>query len=366
MKDKESEKKDLYVQSALEKSDHPYFKRYQKVHHGKLTLNGKEKMYSLICREDPFGTHTCIISEERARRSIDIGRVISEVLPQEKCTFCPPKIYELTPEPRISHGYAKKGNQDYEILSIPNLYPFSPDHYVTVFSYHKPNLTDLTFEDIVNYINSLYTLAQKFREGNALGIWDFINWGSLAGASQSHPHAQRGPIIPEMTGLDAILIDSVKESRLISKLSYRIGGEDPYGYCLEQLRKSDLFIWESKEENGIFIHAPFAPKFPHQVDVVVKKKIGNILQLEKEEREMAARCMLGIFHALAQKLEVTDLNVVTHQELFHLSERSSYRLHWHFMPRNLNRLAGFETGFGSYITPFLPEETADVLRKHYK
>lgn len=357
-------RKEEYFRRAIAKSEHPYFSHFQQIVNGNLVFGRDNKEYSLFLRNDPFGTNVCRISEARAKRPRAIGEVVLEAKPQEECVFCPPKINGNTPEPKIIHGHGTTDGVPYEIVSVPNLHPFSPDHYVTIFSSHKPKLTDLTAPDLVAYVNSLYDLAGRFQRGGALGMWDFINWGPAAGASQSHPHAQRGPIIEEMLGSDMDSVYSVRESGLVSKLAYQMGS-DPYENHINQLRDSDLFIFESGGEGGIFIYAPLAPKFPHQVDITVKRKVGNVLQLEKGERELMAGSMLGVFRALADKLGVTDVNVVLHQELFHLSDRSHYRMHWHIMPRNLNSIAGFELGVGPYVVPFFPEETASVLREHY-
>jgi galactose-1-phosphate uridylyltransferase len=365
-------KKDEHVRNALAKSEHPYFGKFQKVRTGKINVGGVEREYRLFFREDPFGTHTCSISEARARRPIDTGKITSEIIPVDRCIFDPPGLGDGTPEPKLMHDKPNLKPGAWQVVSVPNMYPFSLEHYVTIFSSHKPYLRQLDLDDMVAYINSMYDLADKFRRDGGLGIWDIINWGLAAGASQSHPHAQRGPIIEEMMGMKSDLLDSIKESKLVGELAYQLKGKDPYDYYLEQIRQSDLFIWETKDEDdrldkegGILIHAPFAPRFPHQVDIVAKGKVGNVLQLKREEREKMAKCMLGVFHALTDKLQVTDLNVVSHQELFHLSERSFYRMHWHVMPRNLNKPGGIEVGEGFFIVPYFPEETADVLREHY-
>lgn len=344
-----------YALMAEQIQGHPYFGRHQKILKGpKITFQGETLEDRIFSRSAIIGDHSTHISVTRALRPRYIGEIIAKRTDQSGCIFCYPDVTKVTTEPKIYHYFSSGGFQP---LSFYNLYGLDEVSMITVFAGHKSQLKELTFDDLVSYMESLYELSHFLKkEHNACHVWEFINWGPLAGASQEHPHAQRG------TGPFNPVIE--QEALQIARLTYR-EGNDPFETYKKELKESPYFIWESEEPDGLFIHAPFAPILPHQVDVFPKQRIHHILELtDLGQRVRIARSMLGVFQALHEKLGVTDLNVALHQEFFNVE--SNYRLHWHFYPRNLNKLAGIEIGHGTYIVNVFPEETADVLRKHYR
>jgi len=291
---------------------------------------------------------TCL-SELRTHRPEKIGEVPQIISDQSKCTFCPERVEKDTPEPRIHHDLTTPAGR--KVISFPNLYPFTQTHLVTVFADHKPDIIDLTYKDMVNYFASMYEIAERFKARGAKRMWSFINWGVTAGASQSHPHAQHG------TGFG--IEGSLEDRERIAIESIATNGTDPFEDYMAHMRNSQLFIFEN---DCVFITAPYAPRFPDQVDVICKHPAMNILETQ-EYRGIMIRSMLGLFHMLRVKRGVTDLNLVWHQAGFD-HDRSKYRLHAHITPRNKNRIAGREID-GFYVIPVDPEKTASEGREWY-
>lgn len=333
------------------------FDEYEDIKVVSFFVNGEKKDSVLSLRLDPlfgkYSPHSTSISEERAKRPETIKYVRKEPK-KEGCIFCEPKIYESTPEPRIDHGgdglFTPEGKP---VISVPNLYPFSPDHYVTVFADHKVEVVDWVKEDLVNYVETSFYFANKFSSEKAEGMWDIVNHGAAAGASQPHPHAQRGTLERKLNSMTTL------EQVSLAKRAKQLG-KDPFGVYMSKVRDSPYFIFEN---DFLFICAPFAPKFPDQVDIISKEGFNTLLDTSKDYRKGLAESMIGVFHSLNKDRGVGDFNLTLHQSFFGV--RDYYRLHWHVHPRDKNHIGGLELN-NSYVVGVFPQVTAKALRKHFK
>ena len=204
-----------------------------------------------------YSLHTTLISEERAKRPIVIKPREDAPVDSSSCDFCKPRIYLETAVPKIHHG-------DQQIVTAPNLFPYISPHFVTMLTNeHKPNLEDLTEEDIATYPFTGIELAHRLQEEGCDGMWDFINWGAVAGGSQPHPHSQRGGLYKLMR----TLMD--RESGVLRDRKNELNGEDPFEVYTRLARNSPLLVYE---DDDVFVFAPYAPRFTDQVDVFTKKK----------------------------------------------------------------------------------------------
>lgn len=338
------------------------FERYREIISQQIMVDGKDVKSKIEIRTDPLyeehAFYSTLISEERANKPEPLVTIEKHVNDAKECIFCKPRLYEATPEPRIVHGKLISLRDDKgEIITVPNKYSFSAPHYVTIFSAHKPNLEELTTADMVCYLESAHDLGTLMVQmPHVIGMWDIINWGELAAASQPHPHAQRGGISRNMR------CRSIKEAEAIEKIALS-RGIDPFDEYIKRVRESECFVFENE---FIQISAPFAPQYPDQVDIICKSRYNTLLDINDENvRKIIAGSMLGAFHALRLRRNVTDMNVVTHQEIF--NKKSFYRLHWHLFPRKpMHRLGALEAGQDLFVTPIYPSVTADALRTHYK
>lgn len=387
-----------------------YFNSYKQIQKGSFKLldsegNEKEEYRTVEIRQQPlFRQYSTLICVERASRPVNfnscsklytkenIKGVVDKIVKsktgkdelekavenellridedeerknREKCPFCYPNLEKVTPKPRKMHNncltiedpeFKLAKMPESTVISVPNLYPFTVPHWVTIFAKHKPDLRELNFQDIFNYIESGYEIAKEITSIEGVdGMWDIINWGPDAAASQPHPHAQRGGIATMMiTEIDREIEKCTDAKKYLM--------DDPFEHYMNRIRQSPLFGFENEY---ILVHAPFAPKFPHSIDIICKKKIGNILELNDYDRKIIAHSMLGVFHLLYNRCGVRDLNVVTHQTRFNSKNDSNYHLHWHFMPRNLNKLGGVEINLSNFVVAVFPEKTAEEIRKHY-
>lgn len=275
----------------------------------------------------------------------------------EKCRFCYPNVEIVTPEPRIKYDgllIPEFGN----VISFPNLFPFDRDHKLIIFTSHKISLNELNFRDMVNYFEGIYEMAKFYRD-NYGGMACFMNWGPDAAASQEHPHIQTTGIKAQNyfrhTGMG-------REFEVCTQLREQYS-KNPYEIFMDIMRKSPCFIFENGE---IFAYAGFAPRHPDEVDVIFKG-VSNILELDTpERRRIAAESVLGVFHALYNKRNVTSLNVVLHQSPFGVTYNDTcFQMHLHMIPRNKNHHGGGEKGRCFNVVDTYPEQTAAALRAHY-
>lgn len=295
-----------------------------------------------------YSLYTTLISEERAKRPIakwqapqleDKNRKT-----KEDCDFCKLRVYLETAVPKIYH---EKQN----VISAPNLFPYISPHYITIFiNSHKPDLVDLTENDLATYLSTGKEIAQRLKEEGLDGMWDIINWGSVSGGPQPHPHAQRG-------GLYKLIRTSAdRESEAIEKRKNDLG-EDPFEFYMKLARENNLLIYENDEA---FVFAPFASRFTDQIDVLLKrngKVTSNYLGLENKAINSISKAMAGVINKLRTERGVTDLNIETHQARF--NSTGDYRMHWHIYPRK-SAIAGMELN-DIYIVSAYPEDTARAL-----
>jgi len=295
-----------------------------------------------------YSLHTTLISEERAKRPIVI-KPVSETTDKgntkEDCDFCKPRVYLETAVPKIHHG-------EQQFVTAPNLFPYISPHFVTIFTNeHRPNLEDLTQNDVATYLSTGREIAHKLREYGLNGMWDFINWGATAGGSQPHPHAQRGGFYRLMR----TLMD--KEAEALEKRKNELKGKDPFEFYMELARNGQLLV---HEDDDVFVFAPYAPRFTDQVDILTKRKnktVSNYLELEDGMIDSISRVMADVLRKLRTERNVTDLNIETHQARF--DDNKDYRMHWHIYPRK-SLIAGMELN-DIYIVSAYPEDTARAL-----
>lgn len=301
-------------------------------------------------RVDPlFGKHslhTSFLSEERTKRPLVNKPVDNRNIEASSCDFCRPDVYKKTAVPKIIHSYSN-------IITVPNLFPFSVPHYVTLFTNnHVTSLSELTDDDMASYLLSAVELAKIIQDQGCDGMWEMLNWGFNAGGSQPHPHAQRGGLYEFMNTL------ADKECEALEKHKIDLNGADPFESFMDLFRDSQLFIYEDEE---VFVCAPFAPRFADQVDIYTKKKdtiISSYLGLKEQNIKSISRIMNRILKDLSIKRGVADLNIVTHQARFNAD--NCYRLHWHIYPRAYP-VSGMEINDCPVIVVF-PEDTAEALR----
>ena len=137
--------------------------------------------------------------------------------------------------------------------------------------------------------------------------------------------------------------------------------DHPFETRANFLRKNGL---ECFEDDSIFISAPYASRFPDELELTLKPKVCNFRQLPKIEVKKVAQGLYYAINFFSSERGVTDFNVITHQDS--LLENSEYRIHFHILPRNKNVLGGVEVGFNGYVVDTWPEATASAFREYMK
>ncbi|HLC53968.1 MAG TPA: hypothetical protein VJK03_05485, partial [Candidatus Nanoarchaeia archaeon] len=272
----------------------------------------------------------------------------------EGCIFCEPSLFENGSLPFIFHEDGA--------VTFANQYPTVIPHYVTVFTKnHAPDLNDIGEDDLKGYFSSGRDIALLLKKEGHSGMWDFINWGLGAGGTQPHPHAQRGALHKLATTHADQEWQSIKRHRIVLN-------KDPFQWYFDSIRDSNLFIYEN---DTVFIAASFAPRFPDQVDVYMKRDVCHFGELFPDEAKVLATDVSRLFRGLRNlsyavggktlSKEIRNLNFITHQSRF--NHDGQYRLHWHIYPRE-SLIGGTELS-GLYASATYPENVTMSLRPYF-
>jgi len=309
----------------------------------------------IFVRQDWLGQYSTSIAVDRAAKPappITVDRKLQRKC-SDRCIFSPDKIRVVTPEPRIEHPEAVIFQDDKgEVISVSNLYPFMYHHFVTVTPDHPAAASDFEVRHLMTFLCAGQKLAQIIRDTKdsvgMIGIW---NWGELAAASQGHLHFQFGGRTPLMISC------ATKERKAVDELSQKLK-QDPFSALIDGIRQTSLYCWENE---AVFVHAPFAPVFPDQIDIVMKENIPNLLEIPDELMAATAEGLWRSLICLTISRSVTDFNLIIHQDDFE-PQSPYYRLHFHIFPRNKRREGGLEFE-GTYVVDIFPETTARALRQ---
>ena len=187
----------------------------------------------------------------------------------------------------------------------------------------------------------------------------FKNEGERAGASLSHSHSQiiATPIVPKR----------VREE-VDGSLEY-FGYKMRCVFC-DIIREEKRFGSRIVYENASFISlCPFASRFPFEMWLLPKRHMSDLSLMTQQELFELSECLLATMKRLAVALGEPQYNWMLHTEPNTAVPRNPWpdirdHYHWHFeiIPK-LTRVAGFEWGTGFYINPTPPEDAAAFLRE---
>ncbi len=307
----------------------------------------------ILTRIDPLSGNRSIISEIRARRPIT-SSASYEIKPVDEstCPFC--DYARQTPEPRIMHNNGSA-------VTVPNKYPFGKQDWITIYLPHKSLLSQLSYQDIENMLESSPEIAHRMERevDNLISMMDFTNWGVWAGASISHPHSQRKTITHVLDSTEEAELDKCKA--LAEKY-----GKNPFDILFEHEKDGERMIYD----NDVAVLANFAPTCSGELLIYPKEQFSNTLQMKENDRKYIIQPTLDALHSLFFYMGVTDLNVAIHMAPFKDMEnaRKYYRWHMHIYPRRSKTpvdRAGAELGFDTDVITVLPEKTAEIIRPWY-
>lgn len=354
------QKNDEIFITRLNNSINSIFERSLTPDYDPMFFLGDYRRINIQTRNDlPFGLHQTAISDVRANRpgktpKKEEENPYLEKKEKDECKFEDHNIGQ-TPEPRYYLNGYKKGQ--FSPVSVPNLFGFAVMGRVNTFAEHEKKRPErLVKEDFVNYLSISKRNAECYFNQGYFDMVNIINFGKLAGASQTHPHSQDGVVRPNKITLNGL------EREVWGNISEYI--EDIFGEMINIYRNAagsmNFFAYENERT---IVVAPFAPRVPDQLDIIVKpRNVSNLLEMCDKTREDIADSLAKSVNFLATRRGVSDFNVLLHQSTLN-AYKKGFRLHFHIMPRNKNTLAGFELN-GIYVVDTYPEKTAEAMREY--
>src|SRR5258708_3293507 len=132
--------------------------------------------------EDHYNRRWSILAPRRAHRPNSTQHTAS------LCPFC---AGVETREKELYRIGGKPGDGNWDVLVVPNKFPFGPHHEVVIHSqYHEDSFRSLPFEHVVKIIE-VYRQRYNFHIEQKHGqVYIFHNHKEAAGESLRHPHSQ--------------------------------------------------------------------------------------------------------------------------------------------------------------------------------
>ena len=271
--------------------------------------------------QNPLTHNWVILAPRRAKRPDEAkGNVPS-------CPFCPQSLREK----EVYRVGGEPGDTNWQIIVIPNKYPFAPIHELIIHSaQHDKNLEDLP-NSHVELI--LQTFKQRFMTHQGKGqVYIFHNHGEKAGESIPHAHTQI-TVVPYEIELD------------IPRLA--IGNE------LEEVAKDQIV----HETEHFQLFCPKTSQWPDEVWVHPKKDSNYFSGITDEQL-----CDLAIIlKRLIQIFSLRHGNEFPYNFYIYPGKDWYLRL----IPRDKG-LGGFEIGTGVYVNTQDPAETIEFIKKHFE
>ena len=304
-----------------------------------------------------------IVARERGQRPDDFLKEKRVRREKRDCFFCPGNESKTPPEiARIEE------NGKWIVRCFPNKFAatssedvdLSGDGFVKESAYgrhevvvetpdHEKYLHELSVEHLGKVVDMFaQRITNNLKDPKINYVLVFKNEGLEAGTSLEHSHSQIVSLkkVPSrVTGEVECVKSYVKEKGTCPYcdiIKKELGGE-------RRIYSDDFFV----------VFAPFASRFPMQAEIVPKRHVRSLEDLNPVERLSLA--------SIIKKIETvlnTTLNFPPHNYYYHISPRGEdMHMHIEVCPR-LARWAGFELGSGIIINTMPPESAAEHYRKN--
>lgn len=271
--------------------------------------------------QNPLTHNWVILAPRRAKRPDEAKGTVPS------CPFCPQSLREK----EVYRVGGEPGDTNWQIIVIPNKYPFTPIHELVIHSaQHDKNLEDLP-NSHVELI--LQTFKQRFMTHQGKGqVYIFHNHGEKAGESIPHAHTQI-TVVPYEVELD------------IPRLA--IGNE------LEEVAKDQIV----HETEHFQLFCPKTSQWPDEVWVHPRKDSNYFSGITDEQLSDLA----VILKRLIQIFSLRHGNEFPYNFYIYPGKDWYLRL----IPRDKG-LGGFEIGTSVYVNTQDPEETIEFIKKHFE
>ena len=201
-------------------------------------------------------------------------------------------------------------------------------------------------------------------------VFCFENHGEAIGVTLHHPHGQIYAY-PYITPRTATMIRQAKQYRENT-------GKDLLSDVLAAELRSGRRIVDETEHWVLYV--PAASRWPVEMQLMPKRDVKALYELNDEEREELAHLYIRMLKAGNKFFEVEEDGQKTYLEIPYVmswhqapvgEDRELMRLHMQLhsiqrAPGKLKYLGGSESGMGAWISDTTPEKIADRLREVYE
>lgn len=236
---------------------------------------------------------------------------------------------------------------------------FSPRHDLTLAEMSEPEI-----EKVIDIFCQEFKSLGSNKNINYVQI--FENKGAMMGNSNPHPHAQ-------IWSQKSIPSTPLKELKQFRKYYIKHGKSLLADYLKLELKLNERIVHNN---NSFAAVVPFWATWPYETLIISKRKIANILQLNKEEKQDFAN-VLKVVTAKYDNLFQTSFPYSSgmHQAPTDGKDYKEWHFHMHFFPPLLRSasIKKFMVGYEMLAEPqrdITPEASAKILKElpaaHYK
>lgn len=326
-------------------------------------------------RRDPIVGRWIIVNTANPKKPEDF-----EVKPQhyedaDNCPFCYGNEKMTPPEIQAFRDHGSVANtRGWQVRVVPNKFPALQiegeldKHGDGIYDYsngigaheviietpqHTQDLADLESAQIEKILQMFCLRSLDLQKDTRFKyILIFKNYGSAAGASLDHDHAQliALPMIPKS------VLEELKGSANYFEFKER---------CLfcdilrQEIGENERVIVQNKE---FVVFCPFVSRFPFETWILPKAHKLFFCQITQQEIASLAKVLKEILLRMKNALKNPPYNLIIHTSPINGEEWPGYHWHIEIMPR-LDRVAGFEWGTGFYVIPTPPELGAKYLKE---
>lgn len=326
-------------------------------------------------RRDPIVGRWVIVNKSYPKRPRDFDVQPQHYEDAQNCPFCagnekmtPPEIQAF----RDNNSF--RNTPGWQIRVVPNKFPalriegdldnrgngifdFSNGigaHEIIIETpQHTKDLADLEPTHIEKILQMFCLRSLDLQKDKRFKyILIFKNYGSAAGASLDHDHAQliALPMIPKS------VLEELKGSANYFDFKER---------CLfcdiirQELSENERIIVQNKE---FISFCPFVSRFPFEMWILPRAHKLFYHDISQAEITSLAKVLKESLLRMKTALNNPPYNLLIHTSPINGDEWTGYHWHIEIMPR-LDRVAGFEWGTGFYVVPTPPELAAKYLKE---
>jgi UDPglucose--hexose-1-phosphate uridylyltransferase len=236
---------------------------------------------------------------------------------------------------------------------------FSPKHNLT--------LAELQENEIEKVIETWQNEFKKLGSNPGINyVQIFENKGSMMGNSNPHPHCQ-------IWSQNSIPMEMEKELKQFKKYFKKCKRSILQDYLKLELKLNERIVYRNE---SFVVLIPYWAIWPYETLVIPKRKVANLLQLNRQEIKDFANALKIITTKYDNLFQISfPYSSGIHQAPTDGKDYNEYHFHMHFYPPLLRSasIKKFMVGYEMLAEPqrdITPEYSADVLKKlsviHYK